>query len=95
LTYICSVASFTHQFIYSAFVVVLCRVVVFRSGLLLKCIRAFEGYLEVCLAFKSIQFVYLFSLNIILFSDVVSSSEHTELNGWMNRPTVCRTLCRK
>jgi hypothetical protein len=42
LTYICSVASFTRQFIYSASVVVLCRVMVFRFGLLLECIRAFE-----------------------------------------------------
>ena len=31
-------------------------------------------------------------LNVTLFSDFVSSSEHTALNGWMNRPTVCRSL---
>ena len=53
LAYVCFVAGFTLQFVYSAFVVVGCHSVVFGSGLLLYRFRAFERYLDVCL-FKEV-----------------------------------------
>jgi hypothetical protein len=47
LTYVRFITGFTYQPVYAAFVVVLCDVKVFRSGLLVYCISTFKCYLDV------------------------------------------------
>jgi hypothetical protein len=47
LAYVRPIAYFTCQFVYSAFIVVLRRVVDFGFGQLLQCVCAFKGYLYV------------------------------------------------
>jgi len=45
LACVCPVACFTCQFVYAAFVVVLCCVVDFGFGQLLQCVCTFKGFL--------------------------------------------------
>jgi hypothetical protein len=47
LTYVYFITGFTCQPAYAAFVVVLCDVKVFRSGLVVYCISTFKCYLDV------------------------------------------------
>jgi hypothetical protein len=47
LTYVCFITGFACQLVYAAFVVVLCDVKVFRSGLLVYCISTFKCYVDV------------------------------------------------
>jgi hypothetical protein len=47
LTYVCFITGFTCQPVYAAFVVVLCDVKVFRSGLLVCCISTFKCYVDI------------------------------------------------
>ena len=56
LAYVRSVACFTCQFVYAAFVVVLCCVVDLGFGQLLQCICTFKGYLYVSL-FEEVGYV--------------------------------------
>ena len=53
MAYVRFVTGFTLQFVYAAFVVVVCHAMIFGSGLLLYCVHAFECYFDVCL-FKEV-----------------------------------------